>query len=120
MDAMLCSWLFCFTDLSIEGENEEQSDDDDDVGSHGSESHDEENAGSSVDDAEGSDNSNVFDDYTHKRSLERLRDTDPEFYKFLEQNDRKLLQFNVSDSENEDQDEEEDQIHKPIQDLEVS
>jgi nucleolar complex protein 2 len=89
------------------------------VGSDASKVSDDENVRNS-DGAEDSDGSNVFDDYTHKKSLEKLCDTDPDFYKFLEQNDRKLLQFSVSDSEDEVDEEEEDQVHKPVQDLEVS
>jgi nucleolar complex protein 2 len=89
------------------------------VGSDASKASHDENVGNS-DGAEDSDGSNVFDDYTHKKSLENLRDTDPEFYKYLEQNDRKLLQFSVSDSEDEADEEQEDQVHKPVQDLEVS
>lgn len=53
----------------------------------------------------------VADD--HKASLSKLKDIDPEFYKYLEQNDKKLLKFDADvddeddadDSENDEQDE---------------
>lgn len=110
-------------DLSAEDEHfsgeDENEDISEDVGSDASKASDDESVGNS-DGAEDSDGSNVFDGYTHKKSLEKLRDTDPEFYKYLEQNDRKLLQFSVSDSEDEAEEEEEDQVHKPVQDLEVA
>ncbi|KAJ8879045.1 hypothetical protein PR048_019651 [Dryococelus australis] len=35
----------------------------------------------------------------HKESLAKLQSTDPEFYSFLRANDKKLLQFELSDSE---------------------
>lgn len=127
--------LYCFIDTSAEDEHfsdidtvEENSDDDIGDGGDGDdddgddepvESDDYENEGSS-DGGEDSDGSNIFDGYKHKKSLEKLRDTDPEFYKYLEQNDRKLLQFSVSDSEDEAEVEEEDRIHKPSNELEVS
>lgn len=55
-------------------------------------------------------------------SLDKLKEIDPEFYKYLEQNDNKLLKFNPDldendESENEDSeaenDDEDDQLHKP-------
>ncbi|XP_049817161.1 nucleolar complex protein 2 homolog isoform X2 [Aethina tumida] len=59
----------------------------------------------------------------HVKSLAKLKETDPEFYQFLQENDKKLLDFNLSDNE-EDQEggegEEVDPLHKPEGDLEIA
>lgn len=57
---------------------------------------------------------------SHKKSLEKLQETDPEFYKFLQENDKKLLKFDISDDEDEDGEDEENKVHVPSSDLEVA
>ncbi|XP_023017825.1 nucleolar complex protein 2 [Leptinotarsa decemlineata] len=61
----------------------------------------------------------------HKRDLLKLQKSDPEFYKFLQENDKKLLDFNVSDEEadepiDDEKNEKSDIIHKLEENLEVA
>ncbi|XP_063916368.1 nucleolar complex protein 2 homolog [Zophobas morio] len=60
----------------------------------------------------------------HRHALSKLKDTDPEFYNFLQENDKKLLEFNVSDDEIEEGDDDDEETnnapHKLPQELEVA
>ncbi|KMY91293.1 nucleolar complex protein 2 homolog [Drosophila simulans] len=74
---------------------------------------------------------------SRKEELEGLKDIDPEFYDFLKKNDKKLLDFNLLDTdddeegdeedkedtatkESEDDEDDEEKYHKPSEDLEVA
>ena len=54
----------------------------------------------------------------HRQDLKNLEKIDPEFHKFLQENDKGLLDFDSSASEDEDAAENE-QLHEPPESLEV-
>lgn len=68
--------------------------------------------------------SDDLDPTLHAKSLAKLRDTDPEFYAYLEENDKKLLNFQLDSdasdgepSEGEEEEDEKNAAHKPDADL---
>lgn len=63
----------------------------------------------------GSDSEDELDPEAHKKSLEKLKKIDPDFYTFLEENDENLLNFEAdTDAEESDVDrDDDDKIHTP-------
>uniref|UniRef100_A0A8D8YF06 Nucleolar complex protein 2 homolog n=1 Tax=Cacopsylla melanoneura TaxID=428564 RepID=A0A8D8YF06_9HEMI len=59
----------------------------------------------------------VGDSKGHKKSLKKLKNMDPEFYKYLQQNDKELLDFEASSDEDDGDDKDKD-VHKPPEELE--
>jgi nucleolar complex protein 2 len=57
------------------------------------------------------------DERSQAAFIASLKDKDPEFYKFLQENDRQLLK---GEDEDEDEGDEENRIHRPPQSLEVA
>jgi len=54
------------------------------------------------------------------KSLKKLQHTDPEFYQYLKENDKNLLDFKVSDDEDGDSSiDDDDNRHIPNEELEV-
>ncbi|XP_012143161.2 nucleolar complex protein 2 [Megachile rotundata] len=80
-----------------------------------------ENVNENVDEDEADSSENDMDPMEHKKSLMKLKQTDPEFYTYLKENDKNLLEFNISDDDDEeDSSNELDTKHIPSDRLEVA
>ena len=72
-------------------------------------------------DSEDSGDENEASASKQKQYLASLKDKDPEFHKFLQENDEELLNFDESDSDEGDQDKDDlDPVHKLPESLEVA
>ncbi|XP_054016608.1 nucleolar complex protein 2 homolog [Hylaeus anthracinus] len=60
-----------------------------------------------------------MDPMEHKKSLMKLKKTDPEFYSYLKENDKNLLEFNLSDDDNDDINSDDDNDKSSLNDLDT-
>lgn len=71
-----------------------------------------------ADDDDDDEESDLEDHVDHKAQLEALKESDPDFYKFMLENDKELLNFNVSEDEDDGDDDKEleaDQKHASME-----
>ena len=94
----------------FEALEDEDEDDEDAAGdeSEEDEGSDEEDDDAEQDEDEDEDEDEEADPDQHKQDLERLKIEQPEFYKYLQENDENLLKFGESEEEEEEDEEEED------------
>ncbi len=112
-------------DSSAEISDAESEDDESDIeGEDEMEEEDEEDADMDEGDEEDEDSEEESDEdentavKKHKKTLDKLKNTDPEFYQFLSENDRELLEFGSSDSEDDERGGQLHELPKP-EELEV-
>lgn len=95
--------------MDSEGEQEPDSE-----GEQEADSEEEQEADSEED--QEADSEEELDPATHKKSLEKLKKTDPDFYNFLEENDENLLNFDVEsgdDASDKEDGGDDEKVHKP-------
>ncbi|XP_046392171.1 nucleolar complex protein 2 homolog [Ischnura elegans] len=106
----------------LEGEDGEESDEPSDIDGEGTDEGSDQAMSEEVSDEGDSvhKEASVSEGKKHKKALQKLKKSDPEFYQFLEENDKKLLQFDVSDSESEGSADEGEavDVHVPPEELE--
>lgn len=86
------------------------------------------NKDENADEDEANSSESDMDPVEHKKSLMKLKQTDPEFYTYLKENDKNLLEFNISDDDGMDDDDDDEEAssneldtkHIPSDRLEVA